>query len=208
MPAFDRRRWTPVLAVVVLVLVWWLQQRGVLAPAAPTTGRSAPSGTQPSGAPTRGPGADEAPSRAGTDAGYAPRSATPADALPGGGLAAHEGRNGGHTLDRHVGRTLDQLKARARDEAKREVSTFPDAATADRAVADVLYRKRTAIAAWLADGPDGLRDFQATLDAAVGTVWRADRGRAQAGRTVVVVLAPSRAFREGFRIHTAYVTLP
>lgn len=208
MPAFDRRRWTPVLAVVVLVLVWWLQQRGVLAPAPSGPGAAPTSGTQPSGAPTRGPAAGAPPSRTATEARYAPRSAAPADAIPGGGLAAHEGRNGGHTLDRHVGRTVDQLKARARDEAKREVSTFPDEAAADRAVAEVLYRKRTAVAAWLADGPDGLRDVQATLDAAVGTVWRTDRGRAQPGRTVVVVLAPHRGFPEGFRVHTAYVTLP
>ncbi len=207
MPTFDRRRWTPVLAVVVLVLVWWLQQRGVLAPSAPGADTPTAPGTQPTGAPTRGPVAG-APPRAAAGGRYDPRSAGPADAIPGGGLAAHEGRNGGHTLDRHVGRTLDQLKARARDEAKREVSTFPDEAAADRAVAEVLYRKRTAVAAWLADTPDGLHDVQTTLDAAVGTVWRADRGRAQPGRTVVVVLAPSRAFREGFRIHTAYVTLP
>lgn len=208
MPTFDRRRWTPVLVVVVLVLAWWLQQRGVLAPSAPDAGTASSPGARPSGAGTQGPRAGDPAAGAPSGRGYAPRTAAPADAIPGGGLAAHEGRGGGHTLDRHVGRSVDDLKRRARDEAKREVSTFPDEAAADRAVADVLYRKRTAIAAWLADGPDGLRDFQATLDAPAGTVWRADRARAQPGRTVVVVLAPTAAFREGFRVHTAYVTLP
>ena len=204
--AFDRRRWTPVLVVVVLVLVWWLQPRGILAPDAGTPSAGAPPAEAP---PADAPSAGRAAGRPRTaPARYDPKSALPVAAIPGGGLARHEGRGGAHTLARHVGRSLDDLQARARAEAKREVSTFPDEATADRAVAGVLYRKRAAIAAWLTRGPDGLEDFQATLDANVGTIWRADRGRAQPGRTVIVVLAASDVFPEGFRIHTAYVTLP
>ena len=56
------------------------------------------------------------------------------------------------------------------------------------------------------EGPlDGL---EARLDRPVGTVWRRDRGRLVEGRTVVVVLARTSRFPEGFRIHTAYVTTP
>lgn len=205
---FDRRRWTPVLVVVVAVVVWFLQQKGILAtdPGAGAPGPG-PAASSPESRPA--PAGRAAPAgRPATAGGYAPASAAPADALPGGSLSAHEGLDGGHTLDRHVGRTLDDLKRRAAAEGKREVSTFPDLASADRAVAAVLHRKATAVAAWLRDGPDGLRDVSSTLDAPVGTVWRADRGGSQPGRTVVVVLAPSRRFPAGFRIHTAYVTLP
>ena len=131
-----------------------------------------------------------------------------AEGVPGGSLRAHEGLGGAHTIERHVGLSTDDLRRRAASEAKREVSTFPDLPTADRAVADVLRLRRDAIRRWLDRGPEGLQDFEARLERDVGTVWRRDAGRVVAGRTVVVVLAPSRRFPEGFRIHTAYVTTP
>jgi hypothetical protein len=194
------KRLSPLLVLLVLAVAWWIQQRYATAPAP-----DGPGGSPPNAAPP----APSLPRSSTTKAaGYAPASDAPADAIPGGGLAAHEGLNGAHTLDRHVGRSLDDLRRRARDEHKREVSTFPDAATADRAVAAALYRNRAKIATWLGGTPDGLQDFDATLPDAVGTVWRADRERAQPGRTVLVVLAASPRFAEGFRIHTAYVTLP
>lgn len=180
----DRRLRSILVALLALGALYALHRLGLL----PQDGDAA----------TQGPEAPAAaPSSGGTSGG-----------IPGGSLRAHEGLAGGHTLARHVGQTEADLRRRADAEKKREVSTFPDEATAERAVAAVLSRRRGLVNAWLRKPPSGLEDFSATLDAPVGTVWRADKGRMQPGRTVVVVLAPSPRFPEGFRIHTAYVTLP
>jgi len=88
------------------------------------------------------------------------------------------------------------------------VSTFPDVATADRAVAETLYRRRAEIASWLARRPDGTEAFRATLAWPVGRVLRRDRAEPAGAKSVVVVIAPSRRFAEGFHIVTAYVSLP
>jgi hypothetical protein len=188
----DLRRWTPLLALLAIgIAVWWLEGRPAAKP-----GPSVPGPTRPRSAPP-----SERP---------APRPGPPAtqDGIPGGSLVAHEDLGGAHTIERHVGRSVDDLRRRVERESLREASTFPDLATADRAVADVLRARRDAIARWVARGDGGLNDFEARLDRPVGTVYRRDGGRAVEGRTVVVVLARSNRFPEGFRIHTAYVTTP
>jgi hypothetical protein len=188
----DFRRWTPLLAILALALAVWLA-RG------PTGTTDPPPG--PAGRPEApAPPAERPQSRR--------EPAPTTDGIPGGGLAAHEGLLGAHTIERHVGRSVEDLRRRADRESLRETSTFPDLATADRAVADVLRVRREAIARWLARGDAGLQDFEARLDRVVGTVYRRDRDRTLEGRTVVVVLAPSNRFPEGFRVHTAYVTTP
>ncbi len=153
------------------------------------------------------PSGDDEPSRAPAGApaegGYRPASAAPADALPGGALAAHEGR--GHTLARHVGRTPEELRRRLKDEQKREVSTFPDVATAERAVAQALYERQAEVRRWLEEGARGDLDVEARLPAPVGEVLFVGEARPKPGRTVKVVLHGSRSFREGFGIRTAYV---
>ena len=136
------------------------------------------------------------------------RAYAPAQAIPGGSLAANEGVEGAHTIDRHVGRTVEQLRQRLDAEKKREVSTFPDLPTAERAVARTLYERRAPIASWLLDRPRGLQSFSWTGDDVVGSVLRHGADAAVPGHTTLVVLAPTSKFAEGFRVHTAYVTTP
>jgi len=167
-----------------------------------TPGASRPTDHAPSRTPAPSPG------RPTSRDGYDPASAEPKDAIPGGGLAAHEGVDGGHTLDRHVGRSVDDLRRRLEREDKREVSTFPDEASADRSVAQALYARRVDVARWLASSPSGNEAFPYRLGVPAGSVLRRGARDVVAGRSVQVVLAPSRRFREGFRIVTAYVTLP
>jgi len=157
-------------------------------------------------APSRAPA--PSPDRPASRGGYEPASAAPEDAIPGGGLAAHEGVDGGHTLDRHVGRSVVELRRRLEREDKREVSTFADEASANRFVAQALYARRVDVARWLASGPSGSEAFPYRLGGPAGSVLRRGARDVEAGRSVQVVLAPSRRFREGFRIVTAYVTLP
>ncbi len=183
--------------LVILALFAWA--RGAFDPKASTDPANGP------------PGAPRAPSRDAAPAardGYAPASDAPKDAIPGGSLRAHEDVEGGHTLDRHVGLSSEDLRRRLDAEAKREVSTFPDLATADRAVAEVLHRRRAEVASWLAGRPDGTEAFRATLGRPVGRVLRRDRREPVGAKSVVVVIAPSRRFAEGFHIVTAYVSLP
>ena len=218
----DLRRLTPVLVLLAIVAAVWLGGRGSNGAPAAT---SAPGAPPPAAGPTRsesdstaGPASSSprAPARVPPPltrpkpdaAGYAPASASPKDAIPGGSLEAHEGLYGAHTIERHVGRSLADLKARADEEGKREVSTFPDVATADRAVAEVLYDQQDRIRRWVASRPGSNEAFEEQLRDSVGTVYRRDSGKTSPGHTVVVVLRASEKFPEGFRIHTAYVSLP
>jgi hypothetical protein len=188
---------TTLAGLALLLALLWAQQQGWL-------------GQPPASAPSSGtvptsPRAPEAP-RA-SRAGYAPASPAPKDALPGGSLEAHEGR-GGHTIERHVGRTPEQLRMRLEAEDKREVSTFPDLATAERLIARALFERRRDVNAWLEAGARG--DTSVTWRGAdvAGRVLRDGAGSPVPGRTVHVVLYPSNRFPEGFAIRTAYVRLP
>jgi hypothetical protein len=172
------------------------------------TGTGPKGAGSPSDAPPTSRTTVPAGDRRDSSAAYDPASAAPKDAIPGGGLRAHEGVDGGHTMDRHVGRTVEQLKRRLEQEDKREVSTFPDEVSADRFVAQALYARRADVARWLASDPTGNEAFPARLSTVAGSVLRRGASDVVPGRSVQVVLAPSRRFREGFRIVTAYVTLP
>ena len=63
-------------------------------------------------------------------------------------LAADE-RCGGHTLERHVGRTNAQLAQRLREQPDiSAASTYPDRETAELTVGAALAKERARIAAW------------------------------------------------------------
>lgn len=210
-PTAPKGPWALLGTLLLALIVAWAQgafdrkaatSPGGVEPGA--RGTTTAGGTATAPTPRPAPGTPAAPARDG----YAPASAAPRDAIPGGSLRAHENVQGGHTLNRHVGLSSDDLRRRLEAEAKREVSTFADLATADRAVAEVLYRRRTEVASWLARRPDGTEAFRATLSAPVGRVLRRDRAEPVGAKSVVVVIAPSRRFPEGFHIVTAYVSLP
>lgn len=204
-----RRLLSTVLVLLLGLFLAWAQSRGWLPGGGGEGGPETGGAARPSPAEERAPTGERAPAPRSTgpeaprSGGYRPASAAPADAIPGGSLAAHEER--GHTLARHVGRTLEQLRQRLRDEDKREVSTFPDLATADRAVAQTLFERQAEVRRWLEDGARGDQDVSARLAAPVGEVLFAGEARTKPGRTVKVVLFPSRQFAEGFGIRTAYV---
>jgi hypothetical protein len=71
-------------------------------------------------------------------------------------LAADEAR-GGHTLDRHVGRSDDELRRRlAEERGISAASTFTDRATAERVVGATLAREAGRVARWLSGGGGNL----------------------------------------------------
>src|SRR5262245_21432885 len=91
------RRVLSALALLIALAAWAFVTR----PWEKTPGADAPADASRSAAK---PPAGTAP-RAPSAAGYDPKDATPAEAIPGGGLAAHEGIRGAHTLARHVGKS-------------------------------------------------------------------------------------------------------
>jgi hypothetical protein len=196
---------TALATVAMLLILVWAQGQGYLGTSDPggSGGMGAGAAKPPAPRPPPAPGEAPAPRASG----YAPQGPAPAQALPGGSLQAHEGKPG-HTLERHVGRTPGQLAERLRREQKREVSTFPDVATAEQAIARALFERRREIGTWLAEGAQG--DFAVSWKGQepVGRVLRDGERDPRAGRTTHVVLVPSRRFPEGFAILTAYVRLP
>lgn len=76
------------------------------------------------------------------------------DVVPGGGLSAHEGR--GHTLERHVNVTTDDLRDRANSRGQYAgersppmSSRYADRATAENVIATVVADNHTEIETWL-----------------------------------------------------------
>ena len=75
----------------------------------------------------------------------------------GGGLLAHE-LAGGHSIDRHVGLSVEQLRQRMKRYRNLYVaSTFVDRSSAERLVAQTLDAKSAEIAVWLADREKNIR---------------------------------------------------
>lgn len=63
-------------------------------------------------------------------------------------------RFGGHTLQRHVGKTDQELRQRLRDEPNiSAASTYTDRATAERTVGAALQQNSAKIQHWLERGP-------------------------------------------------------
>ncbi|MGM0861435.1 MAG: ribonuclease YeeF family protein [Bacillota bacterium] len=68
---------------------------------------------------------------------------------PGGGLAAHEAR-GGHLIDRHIGKTDEELLQRLQINKKiRASSCFTDRPTAERVANETLTKHKKEIEEWL-----------------------------------------------------------
>lgn len=77
------------------------------------------------------------------------RSAGAPGDFPGGGLAAHEAA-GGHTLERHVGRSDSDLLARLAEEPNiSAASSFSSREVAEAAIGELLAANQSRIASWL-----------------------------------------------------------
>jgi Bacterial CdiA-CT RNAse A domain len=90
-------------------------------------------------------------------------------------LSLHEGLHPlGHTLANHVGQTVDQLKARLKvDAGASSASSFPDVATAEAAITQLLAAKAADVA-WVAAAPGRYRQLRFDVGQVVGTVARRD----------------------------------
>jgi hypothetical protein len=124
--------------------------------------------------------------------------------VPGGGLLAHEGVDGGHTLAKHVGKSPEFLRHRlATEPGLRGASTFADREAAEQAVSQVLRLNRAWLESWLSTPSQGIR-LSSQVRGEGLTLMRDGTEVPEVSR-VIVVLRRSSALRDGYRIHTAWL---
>jgi len=127
--------------------------------------------------------------------------------VPGGGLEAHE-EAGGHLIERHVGRTEQQLLDRLQRENISASSSFRDLPAAEHFVSGTISENQDRVDAWL-DGKGGKRlVLDASFDASTGISIRRGESQAQDVYSVKLVLERSDALDIGYRIVTGYPTTP
>lgn len=120
---------------------------------------------------------------------------------PGGGLKGHEER-GGHTLERHVGKTEGDLRARLRNEPKiPAASAFTDRELAEDAVSAVLTINRETIK-HLLHFQNGEARLVQSFDRAIGKVVTRD-GTVTSTREITVVIVKDSS-KLGYHVKTAF----
>jgi Bacterial CdiA-CT RNAse A domain len=117
---------------------------------------------------------------------------------------ARDEQRGGHTLDKHVGRTDAELRERIdRERDISAASTWTDRDTAERAVADALRANREKIDRWMARGyprPNLALHFDAGQT--IGRSLRHGESEVVPATTAVVVLKADSA--DSFYVLTTY----
>src|SRR5690606_840681 len=127
--------------------------------------------------------------------------------VPGGGLEAHEDA-GSHLIERHVGKTEQQLLDRLQRENISASSSFRDLPAAEHFISETIAENQDRIDAWL-DGKGGNRlVLDASFDASTGISIRRGETRAEDVFSVKLVLQRSDALGIGYRIVTGYPTTP
>lgn len=127
--------------------------------------------------------------------------------VPGGGLQAHEDA-GSHLIERHVGKSEQDLVDRLQRENISASSSFRDLPAAEHFVAATIIDNQAKVDAWL-DGKGGNRlVLDGHFDSSTGISVK--RGDAQATDvfSVKLVLERSNALDIGYRIVTGYPTAP
>ena len=111
-------------------------------------------------------------------------------------------RLGGHVIRNHVGVSRSELAARAQRLSGGRASSFPDVATAERCIEEVVTRNKQVIHDWLESGVSQIR-----LESRVSTVSGVSvdlHGTVQNVQGVRVILRRSPDDPSGFRVHTAF----
>jgi hypothetical protein len=127
--------------------------------------------------------------------------------VPGGGLLAHEGLDGGHTLTKHVGKTEEYLRHRLATEPHiTGASSFYNREVAENALAALLHHNWGKVATWLSTSKQELI-LSGQTDSAIGMVILRDSSVPVDARGIRLIIRRSPALPAGFRIHTAMVTM-
>ena len=126
-----------------------------------------------------------------------------APGIPGGGLEFHEAA-GGHTLEKHVGKTEAELAQRlASDKRISGASSFTDRSVAEVAIAEAMHRNKNAIDSWVKSrGNRYTIDYNANR--IIGITLRRRASKAISASRLRIVLQRSAKLPPGYFILTAY----
>jgi len=117
-------------------------------------------------------------------------------------LRENEAR-GGHVLDKHVGKTDEELLARLKSEPHlREVSTFTDEATAERVIKAAIAENQDEIGKWLKQSRNTRLELEHSSPATVGRSLVRGKPGSVDRRVATIILVKAK---EGFYVLTAYV---
>ncbi|WP_242110026.1 RNase A-like domain-containing protein [Luteimonas aquatica] len=131
----------------------------------------------------------------------------PVDQVPGGGLEAHE-QAGSHLIERHVGKSEQDLVERLQRENISASSSFRDLPSAEHFIAATIAENQGKIDAWV-DGKGGNRlVLDGHFDASTGISVKRGESEATDVYSVKLVLERSDKLGIGYRIVTGYPTTP
>ncbi|MEG4282731.1 hypothetical protein QUB68_06350 [Microcoleus sp. A006_D1] len=123
--------------------------------------------------------------------------------IPGGGLDFHEAA-GGHTLERHVGKTEAELGQRlAEDKRISGASSFTYRSVAERAIAEAMDRNKSAIDSWMKKRGNSYT-IKYDTHRIIGITLRRRASKATSTSRLRIVLQRSTKLSPGYFILTAY----
>ncbi|MBD1828741.1 hypothetical protein NDI47_08395 [Microcoleus vaginatus GB1-A2] len=123
--------------------------------------------------------------------------------IPGGGLDFHEAA-GGHTLERHVGKTEAQLAQRLASETRiSAASSFTDRSVAEAAIGEAMNRNQSAIDSWV-KSPGNRYTIDYNANRIIGITLRRRASKATSASGLRIVLQRSAKLPPGYFILTAY----
>jgi len=126
--------------------------------------------------------------------------------VSGGGLQAHEAA-GGHLIERHVGKTDQQLTDRLNSQPNiSAASSFPDEETADRAVGSAISANQNQIDAYVNGNQSGYLRIDYDMGSNIGSVMQRGQSTSSSTTTVRVVIARDPSMPDGYRIVTGFPT--
>ncbi|WP_161969195.1 RNase A-like domain-containing protein, partial [Entomohabitans teleogrylli] len=111
---------------------------------------------------------------------------------------------GGHTIQKHVGKSDAQLLARFENEPNLSASsTFFNQTAADKAIGNGIAANKGQLAEWLA-GDQSRLILQHTEKFTVGKVIQKSDGSSYFSKKITIVIDRDPAMPNGYRVHTAY----
>jgi Bacterial CdiA-CT RNAse A domain len=125
--------------------------------------------------------------------------------VPGGGLLAHEGINGAHTLAKHVGKPESFLHHRLATEPHiKGASTFYGRQTAENSISELIHQERSTVNRWLA-GKRVKLQLEGRSTEPIGVLVARGSAGATPESGIRVILRRTDALGIGFYIETAMV---
>ncbi|QIQ20880.1 RNase A-like domain-containing protein [Zophobihabitans entericus] len=123
--------------------------------------------------------------------------------VPGGGLLVHE-QAGGHLIERHVGRTEQELKERVNSDGVRTASSFYDLVTAEQAVSQAITYNKARIDNYLKNKQREYLAINYRSPTAVGYSYSRGWPSIKEVYGVKVIIGQDNRMPIGYKIITGY----